>query len=190
MWRRLCRDFQCSCSKHGLWRQALKEGQEMDLKSWNSVFGRADPRAGDCRVSGRCQGPPLLLRHLGHDLHPPGCLDGSKRRGMGWHLYSASPPLYWSSLPWHCPTGWVGKSFVRLELILSMPQIQSWSNSLGTFTTDSSAVVRCGNAGLGAASPNSQVSILGGTKPALEHLFLNIRKDACVWMWNSSATTV
>ena len=158
------------CGRRRWGRTTSLSLQEMDLKSWNGAFGRADLDAQDARVSQRCQGPSLLLGHLGHDLHPLGCLDGSKRCGMGWHLYSASPPSSWSSLLWWYPTGWVGKFFVRLEWISSTPRIQSWWNSLGTFTMDSSEGVRCDSAGSGAAGPNSQVSTLGGQESCLRTL--------------------
>ena len=47
----------------------------------------------------------------------------SPLRYMGWLLCSASPPSSWSSMPWHCPIGWVGKSFVGREWTLSMPRL-------------------------------------------------------------------
>lgn len=50
-----------------------------------------------------------------------------------------------------------------------MPQTQNWSNSSGTFTTGSSEDARCGNADLGDASPNLQVSIFGVCKLMCVH---------------------
>lgn len=74
------------------WRQTLKEdrGWTWNLEMVCLEEPTLEQRLTECPEDDN--GPRLQLGHLGDDLHLLECLDGSKRCGTGWHLYSASPP--------------------------------------------------------------------------------------------------